>query len=178
MKNLFLIAIVSIAFTAKAQLYKNQSINVVFFSETPIENIEAVAKKASSVINFESDSLVIKIPQTEFHFKKSLMEEHYNENYMESTKYPYAVFRGKFDQKIDPKTPGSYKVKVKGYLEIHGVRQNREIEGTIDVSDVIKIHSVFLVKTADHKIEIPKIVFSNIAESIKVTIDGQYVFLK
>ncbi len=97
---------------------------------------------------------------------------------MESTKYPYAVFRGKFDQKIDPKIPASHKVKVKGYLEIHGVRQNREIEGTIDVSDVVKIHSVFLVKTADHKIEIPKIVFSNIAENIKVTIDGQYVFLK
>lgn len=166
------------SFYAKAQIYKNQSINVVFFSETPIENIEAVAKKASSVINFETDSIVIRIPQTEFHFKKSLMEEHYNENYMESTKYPYAVFRGKFDQKIDPKKPGVYKVKTKGYLEIHGVRQNREIEGTIEVADLVKIHSEFFVKTADHKIEIPKIVFANIAENIKVTIDGQYVFLK
>jgi len=178
MKRLLIAASVIISFCSSAQIYKNQSINVVFFSETPVENIEAVAKKATSVINFETDSIVLRITQTEFHFKKSLMEEHYNENYMESTKYPYAIFRGKFDQKIDPKKPGVYKIKTKGYLEIHGVRQNREIEGTIEVGDLIKVHSEFFVKTADHKIEIPKIVFSNIAESIKVTIDGQYVFLK
>ena len=106
------------------------------------------------------------------------MEEHFNENYMESEKHPNAVFRGKFDLKIDPKKSGVYKLKAIGYLELHGVRQNRTIEGTLEVTDGIKIHSEFFVKLVDHKIDVPKLVFEKIAENIKVTIDGQYVFFK
>jgi hypothetical protein len=106
------------------------------------------------------------------------MEEHSNENYMESEKYPTSVFRGKFDQKIDPQKTGVYKVKATGFLEMHGVRQNREISRTIEINEGVKIHSEFMAKLVDHKIEVPKLVFEKIAESIKITVDGQYLFFK
>lgn len=167
--------------TASAQVYKHKEKSVVisFFSETPVENISAISKSAGSIINFNNDTIVFKIPITSFRFKNSLMEDHFNENYLESVKYPSSVFKGKIEPAIDPHINGVYNVKVSGILEIHGVRQNRTIEGTMDVKDnMVIIHSDFNVKLTDHKIEVPKIVFTNIAEVIKITIDGTYLFFK
>ncbi len=180
MKYILVFPTLLLAICSNAQLYKNKDkgLDVSFFSETPMENINATTNKVSSLINFQTDSIVLRISNTDFKFKNSLMEEHFNENYMESEKYPLSVFRGKFDQKIDPKKAGVYKVKAKGFLEMHGVRQNREISGTIEIKEGVKIHSEFMVKLVDHKIEVPKLVFEKIAESIKITIDGQYVFFK
>jgi len=174
-------ALLTLTFASEAQLYKNKDngLSVDFFSETPVENIQAHNQKVTSLINLQTDSLVFKITQTDFKFKNSLMEEHYNENYVESEKYPFSVFRGKLDQKIDPKSNKVYKVKVNGILDLHGVRQKREIEGTVEVkNNVVKLHSEFFVKLVDHKIEVPKLVFEKIAEAVKVTVDGEYMFFK
>lgn len=103
------------------------------------------------------------------------MQEHFNENYMESDKYPNATFKGKLSDKIDPSKDGDYTVTVTGELEVHGVKQPRTITGTIKVLNrQISINSEFNVLCKDHQITIPKLVFKNIAESIQVTVSGNF----
>lgn len=103
------------------------------------------------------------------------MQEHFNENYMESEKYPQATFKGKVQQAVDVSKDGSYPVTATGVLTVHGVAQNRSITGTIAVQKgVITLTSEFMVKCVDHQITIPKIVFHNIAESIRVNVSAKY----
>lgn len=97
------------------------------------------------------------------------MEEHYNENYMETEKYPSALFTGKVKEAIDYTKNGLYNVTVDGVLDLHGVKQSRTIKGQISVADgYITLTSTFDVKLADHKIEVPTLVVAKIAESIAV----------
>ncbi len=103
------------------------------------------------------------------------MQEHFNENYMETPKYPNASFRGKINEKIDYKKDGVYKVTCTGKLNMHGVDQLRTIDGTITVKgNEVVLDSQFFVKTVDHKIDVPKVVFEKIAENIKVTVNAKY----
>lgn len=160
-----------------AQIYKSkdEGCKVHFFSEAPVENIEAKNKLASSILNTASGDIVFQVPNISFKFEKPLMEEHFNENYMESDKYPKSTFKGKINEKVDFTKDGEYKVTVTGILNIHGVEKQRTIEGKIIVKNgEIKAFSEFLVHVADHKIEIPQLVMQNIAEVIKVTIDCVY----
>jgi len=101
------------------------------------------------------------------------MEEHFNENYMESEKFPNAEFKGKINEKVDYKKDGEYKVTVTGKLTIHGVVKERTIEGKITIKgDEITISTTFMVHIADHNIEIPSVVVKNIAEDVKVTVSS------
>lgn len=179
MKKLFLAAIIIVTttFFCKAQIYKSvdKGLNVSFFSETPLENIDAKSNIGSSLLNTSTDSVAFRLPISSFQFDKALMQEHFNENYMETPTYPNATFRGKINEKVDYKKDGIYKVTCTGKLNIHGVEQLRTINGTITVkgNDVI-LDSQFFVKTADHKIDVPKVVFEKIAESIKITVNAKY----
>lgn len=104
------------------------------------------------------------------------MQEHFNENYMESGKFPNATFKGTIEGTFDLNKNGSYPVTAKGELDIHGIKQQRTIPATIEVKDKsVKISSKFKVKLADHKIEIPTIVFNKIAEEIEVSIQSDLV---
>lgn len=97
------------------------------------------------------------------------MEEHFNENYMETEKYPAAVFTGKIKEPIDYSKDGSYAVSVDGIMDMHGVKQNRTLKGQLAVSGgQITITCAFDVKLTDHKIEVPTLVVAKIAESIAV----------
>ena len=103
------------------------------------------------------------------------MQEHFNENYMESKKYPNASFRGKVNERVDYKTNGENKVSCTGNLTIHGVSKPVTLTGTLKVEDgKITIDSKFTVKLVDYKIDVPKIVFQNIAEDIQVTMNAVY----
>jgi polyisoprenoid-binding protein YceI len=94
---------------------------------------------------------------------------------MESDKYPRASFKGKISEKVDVTKDGSYPVTVAGELTVHNVTMNRTIPGTITIrGGVVSMKSEFMVKCADHHIDIPKIVFHNIAESIKITVAATY----
>jgi polyisoprenoid-binding protein YceI len=180
MKNLIIAATlaVSAATTASAQLYKSvdKSVNVSFFSETPMENIDAKSSVSTSIINFATDSIIVKIPVKAFMFKNSLMGEHFNENYMESEKYPYSIFRGKIDTKIDVNKNTVNKVKAMGKATIHGVTNPCTLEGTITVKDgeLLLVSSMDVV-LADYKVEIPKLVGDKIAKIIKVKVDANYL---
>ena len=100
------------------------------------------------------------------------MEEHFNENYMESHKYKVSVFKGKIINEIDFTKDGTYEVTAKGTLDIHGVTVEREIKGTLTISNgKINLTTAFDVLLKDHKIKIPKIVVKNIAEFVKVILN-------
>jgi len=157
--------------------YMSKDGNASFFSEALLEDIEAHSKEAQSVIDLSTQKVVVKIPISSFHFDKSLMEEHFNENYMETEKYPNALFDGVYSAAtpIEAGKDGTYQVEVSGKLTIHGVTNEIKTEGTIEIKDGKLISkTVFPVKLEDYKIKIPKIVFKNIAEVVEVKIDMLY----
>lgn len=144
-----------------------------FYSKTPVEDIEAHSTAAGAIVNTENGQLAFKVPIKSFHFPNSLMEEHFNENYMESDKYPDATFSGKMDPVVDFTKPGTYPVKAKGKLKIHGVEVDRDLSGTLVVKadKSVELKSDLEVPLVDHKIERPQLVLVNIAEKISVKTD-------
>lgn len=168
------VAVAFSALAANAQLFSTSNGAISFFSKTPIENIEAKSTQALSVLNASTRELVFRVTNTTFKFPNKLMEEHFNEKYIESEKYPNSIFKGKINEEVDLSKDGEYKVTVTGKLLIHGVEQDRTIPGTIIVRDgAISLLSTFKVKEADHKIEIPKLVVAKIAEELDVNVDAK-----
>lgn len=170
MKKLFLIALLFIGFQSKAQLFITTTGEVSFFSKTPMEDIEAVNKNVSSIINTSTNEVAVQMRITNFVFPNKLMQEHFNENYLESEKFPSATFKGKIKETIDLNVPGTYPVSALGSATIHGVTHPIELKGTIvSTGSTLALTCQFEVKLVDYKIDIPKIVFAKIAEVIKVS---------
>ncbi len=171
MKKIILISsIVCSTIWANAQVYMTQKGEVKFFSTTPVEDINATSKTVGAILNTATNDLAIQLVIKQFKFTNALMQEHFNENYMESEKYPKASFTGKINEKVDYTKDGVYKVTATGKLTLHGVTKDRTIEGQVTVkSGNIILFSEFWIATTDHNIEIPKVVFAKIAEKIKVT---------
>jgi len=126
-----------------------------------------------SILTLPGGDLQFSVLINAFHFKKSMMEEHFNENYLESSKYPKAIFKGKIIDisKINVAIDGSFTVQVSGDLTIHGITNKVTTSGTISVkSGILTASSKFQVKLADYKISVPKIVKDNIAEVVDVNV--------
>ncbi len=156
-------------------VFITKSAELTLYSEAPIENIEAISKSAYGVINTDNGEIQFGVSIRSFRFRKSLMQEHFNENYMESDKFPAAKFKGRLTTPIDISKDGEYAVIVNGDLEVHGVTKKRSISGTIRVlNGRMEINSVFDVKCQDHNIKIPALVFKNIAETIRITLKGTF----
>ena len=173
--GIILIAWLSIINQAGQDLYVCKNAKISLFSSAPIEDIKALSATGTSVFNSATGELDFSVAINSFHFDKSKMQEHFNENYMESDKYPKATFKGKINEPIDVTKNGSYHVNVSGILEVHGVKQARTITGNIVVaSGVVSMRSEFTVRCADHHIEIPTIVFHHIAESIQINVTATY----
>lgn len=185
MKKLALLLLfASLSINSFAQYYMASSCEISFFSETPMENIEAVNTAAKPILNIATNDIQVKISIAAFVFKKPLMEEHFNENYMETDKkgakddkgndtYPnkYAIFKGKIDDKIDFTKDGEYKVTVTGKLDMHGVVKDRTLEGKIVIKDgKINLESKFNIHIADHNIKVPSLYVKNIAEDVAVSV--------
>ncbi len=160
-----------------AQKHFTREGKISFYSDAPLEKIEAHNSKATSVLDTETGRMEFAVLIKAFQFEKALMQEHFNENYMESDKYPKAVFKGEVVNmnEVDLKKDGTYPVKVKGDLTIHGETQPVEAEGTINVSDgSYSASSSFVVEVADYKIEIPSVVRDNIAKEVKIDVNIDY----
>lgn len=175
MKKIILIAAVLFAshVEASAQKVYTKNGNISFFSTAPLENITADNNQVMSVLDTQTGELLFSVLIKGFHFKKSLMEEHFNENYLESNKYPKASFKGNIsDQnKIDYKKDGTHTVNVTGDLTIHGVTQKVSATGTVSIkSGVVSAVSKFKIKLADYKISIPGVVKDQIAETIDINV--------
>lgn len=165
--------------SASAQNYSAKNVKVRLFSSTPIEDIRAVNVKAIAVLVSKTREIVVEVPIRSFEFDKKLMQEHFNENYMESDQYPTAKFKGIIDQQIDFTKDGTYNVSVTGKLTVHGVDQQRNISGKLLVNKgVLLISTAFKVACVDHKIKIPNLVITKVAEVININVDGQLNLLK
>lgn len=158
--------------------YMTRTGEISFHSATPAENIDAVNHKVTSVFDVSTGQIEFSLLQKAFEFNKALMQEHYNENYVESNTYPKASFKGKVTG-ITPEElakPGTKEVTVEGDLEMHGVKQHRTFKATITVepTGAIKASTDFVVKPEDHKINIPSVVRGQIAEEIQVKVRIDY----
>lgn len=154
-----------------AQVYFTNAGKVSFFSSTPVEDIKAENPKTLVALKANGELAVV-IYNTGFEFENKLMQEHFNEKYMESEKYPQSTFQGKINEKIDFTKDGEYNVTATGKLRIHGVEQTRTITGKLIIKgSSIQLISSFKVKTADHKIEIPTLVVAKVAEEIDIKVD-------
>ncbi|MGY3214866.1 YceI family protein [Mucilaginibacter sp. HD30] len=163
------------SFQAGQDLYACKNARISMFSSAPIEDIAATSTSGTSVLNVATGDVAFSLNISSFKFKKSLMQEHFNSEYLESDKYPKAAFKGKIQGSINASQNGTYPVTAVGELEVHGVKQNRTLQGNITVNNGnITLVSEFMVKCADHDIKIPTIVFHNIAESIKINVNATY----
>lgn len=158
---------------AVSQIYMANNCDITFFSASPLEDIKAINKVAKPVINTATGAIQIKIPIVSFKFEKPLMEEHFNENYMETEKFPDAFFKGKINDTIDWKKDGEYKVTSTGTITVHGIAKERTLNGTIIVKGgAIRLGSKFNIHIADHGVKVPSLYVKNIAEDVEVTIDA------
>lgn len=172
MKILFLIVAFIGVFTTTLQaqsFYATNTGETTFFSETPVEDISAVNKMGQSILNTTTNDIVVQMNMKQFDFPNKLMQEHFNENYIESDKYPKAVFKGKINEKIDFFQNGTYDVSATGDFTLHGVSKSRTLKGILTIHDgSLTFASDFEVALVDHKIEVPKLVFVKVAQIIKV----------
>ena len=165
-----------ISFASSAQeKYFTRSGKIQFFSKTSAEDIDATSRSAAVVLDSKTGDLQFAVLMKGFEFKKALMQEHFNKDYIESDKFPKAEFKGQVvnNSEIKYGTDGTYTAKVQGKLTIHGQTKDVETTGTITVkSGKLELHSVFNVLVADYNITIPKVYRDNIAKSIKVTVNS------
>jgi polyisoprenoid-binding protein YceI len=177
--SILLLAWLSSLNLAGQTLYASKNAQISLFSTAPIEDIAAKTSSGNSVYNAATGDLAFSVAINTFKFPKSLMEEHFNSDYLESDKYPRATFKGKVQEHPDLTKNGSYPITVVGELNVHNVKQNRTIPGTLVVNNgEVTMKSEFMVKCVDHNIEIPRLVFRNIAESIKMTVNATYAAAK
>ncbi len=158
-------------------IYMTRSGQISFFSKTPMENIEAINNEVTSMLDIGKGDLVFAVLIKSFHFDRALMEEHFNENYMESSKLPKATFQGKINNLSDINftKDGTYEATITGDLTIHGVKQAHKGNGMITVSKG-KISGVsnFTVKVADYNILIPSLVADKISPTIEIRVNCIY----
>ncbi len=168
------VLVVPAAITCRAQQFSATSGYISFYSSAPLEDIYAVNKKVSSLFNSQTSEIALSVPVNQFEFQKKLMQEHFNEKYMESEKFPRATFSGKV-QGYNPAVRAAQQVTASGKLSIHGVTRSVEVAGTIALEgDNLVMQSKFTVRLADHNIKIPKIMWQNIAEEVEITVNLTY----
>lgn len=157
------------------EIYKTSTAEVGFFSSAPIEDIKATSGEGISVFKPSTGELSFMVHIRSLKFRKALMQDHFNNEFMESDRYPTASFKGKIIQPQNLPTQGEVQVLLSGILEIHGVKQRREIPAVIHLADErILLKSNFEVACKDHDIKIPKILWRNIAEVVRVDVNANY----
>jgi hypothetical protein len=177
MKKLLLLLSLGSVITLNAQKFadlgKEKTSVVTFYSKSPLEDIEAVNNEAAFILDATTGDLQSVIRMKAFKFKNALMEEHFNENYVESTKYPVAQFKGKINEKIDLSSDKEQKVTATGKLDLHGVIKDVTIEGVIvKKGDNLLLSGKFPIKIADHNIKVPSLYVKNIAEVVDVNFNS------
>jgi hypothetical protein len=155
-----------------AQQYYSKNGVVSFFSEAPIENIEAVNTKVSAILDASNGGFAFRLKIEDFVFPNSLMQEHFNESYLESETYPLSTFTGTIDNFADLDLSTEQRITVKGKLQIHGVSQAADILADIEMkNNILYINSSFDIVLDDFNIDIPKIMMYKIAEVIRVVVN-------
>ncbi len=164
------------SFTNLAQktIYRTGNGSLSILSEAPLETIKASSKELKGVIDTLKNTFAFSVAiQSIKGFNSPLQQQHFYENYMESSMYPSATFSGKIIENISYGKPGIYNIRAKGILYLHGVKSERLIRSTITIQKgEIIINSNFTINLQDHNIKIPRIVFQKISPEIVVDISA------
>jgi hypothetical protein len=171
---LFLLITVS-ASASNGDIYMITSGRADMLSYAPLEVIRAHSSALKGAINTTENTFAFAVDSKTFEgFNSDLQREHFNDNYMESARYPRSTFAGKIIEKIDFTTDGIHDIRAKGKLVVHGVEQERIIRVRLEIrKGRLLVHSKFSVLLKDHAMVIPKIVYQKIAEEIEIEIQAE-----
>ncbi len=171
-------ALLAVATLSAQERYATRNGHISFHSDTPMEKIEAHNRKATSVFDATTGAIELAVLMKGFEFDKALMQEHFNENYVESDKFPKATFKGRITgiTAEDLKKPGSRPVTVEGELTMHGVTKAVKATGTLGMepTGAIRATGSFTVRPEDYNIAIPGMVRDNIAKEIVIRIEADH----
>uniref|UniRef100_UPI004047E5D0 YceI family protein n=1 Tax=Roseivirga sp. TaxID=1964215 RepID=UPI004047E5D0 len=181
-RNILIAALLLATFTIQAQdRFLTRTGHIRFYSEAPMENIEANNHKVLSIVDLSKGQVAVDLLIKAFEFEKKLMQEHFNENYMESEKFPKSTFKGAFTvpDALKSMTDGTYELEVKGDLTIHGVTKPIETKSTLTLKGGKLTGTLrFNVNVKEFDIKIPNVVVKNIAETVEVTANFDYEVYK
>lgn len=174
MNKLLLLGLFLISFHLHSQRFLSKNAYVKFYSATPLEKIEAVNNTSLCILDISNGNMEFSALNTAFQFQKALMQQHFNENYIESSTYPKTKFKGQIKDfsKIDFNKPGTHKITVEGDMIMHGVTKRITVPAnlTVNANGKISGDAKFNVKPEDYGIKIPGLVKDNIAKEIEVTV--------
>ena len=157
---------------AYSQLYSTRAGFVGFYSKTALEDIKAENNQVYAIIDAGKQNLAFQLLLKGFVFPKELMQEHFNENYVESDKYPKASFSGAYTGNVQLNKDGVYPVTVKGNLSLHNATKAVEVPATIEVKNGHLLgQAEFKVKPEDFNISIPSVVRDKIDKEITVKVN-------
>jgi polyisoprenoid-binding protein YceI len=174
-KTAFLILItLSLVISGQAQKYVTKNGFIRFYSDTPVEKIEATNRQVNAATDVTTGDFVFRVLMKSFTFEKALMQEHFNENYVESDKFPNATFLGKIIniKEVNFSKDGKYPVTVEGKLTMHGETKQVSEKGTFEVKEGKLIGKAkFNITLSDYKISIPNTSVNNISKTIEITVE-------
>ena len=170
--SLLLLALTLSATPVPSVIYRVKSGSIAFRSDAPLELIQANSTELEGLMDTQRKQFAFRVRISSFKgFNGVLQREHFNENYMESGRFPFASFEGKVIEDIDYSQSGTYALRARGNLTVHGVTQERILRVDLVVKDkIISARSAFTVLLADHNITIPKVVHEKLASEIKVEV--------
>jgi hypothetical protein len=178
MKHFFLLFFfLIIVLSVNAQKYMTKNGYIGFFSHTPLEDIRGDNNQVAGILDTSTGEMVLQALIKSFHFDRALLEEHFNENYMESDKFPKSSFKGKITNlsSVDFSKNGTYNVTVEGDLTIHDVTNKISTKGTVEIlTGGINAYSKFEIVPEDYKINIPGVVRDKISKAMEVTVTMKY----
>lgn len=161
--------------------YFTKTGKIEFYSKAAMEDIEAKNKTVTAVLDAKSGALQFAVQMKSFEFEKALMQEHFNENYVESGKFPKADFKGTVvnNSAVNYTKDGTYNVQVKGKFTLHGVTKDLEAPATIKVDNgSLEGKATFTIQLSDYNISIPSVVKEKISNNIKIVVDTKLEPLK
>ncbi|MCX2678688.1 YceI family protein [Galbibacter sp. EGI 63066] len=171
LKLILLLFIVCFGSSLSAQeKYLTKQGYISFYSHTSVEDIKAENNQVLSIVDISTGGVAITILMKSFVFEKALMQEHFNENYVESDRFPKASFSGKIMNLEEIISGDNTIARIKGKLTIHGITKPVEIESKMIVEESeVTLQGKFKIYVADYNIKIPRIVRNNIAEEVEVS---------
>lgn len=173
--GVFLFVFVHYTSNAQKKIYSTKKSKVILFFNSAFEPIQATNSSVASAFNPKTKEVSFVIPVKLFRFNNPVMQEPFNETYLEASKYPNSTFRGTVKEVIDFDKTSPQKVTVVGYLNMHGVKKDRTIPATITVKDnKITCFSRFQINTNDHKINIPQALFKNGKKIVQINLTAKY----
>ena len=171
---LFILLVFVFALSTQGQRFLTKTGYIHFYSDAPLEKIQATNRQVNAAVDAGTGDIAFRVLMKSFQFEKALMQEHFNENYVESDKFPNSTFTGKVTniKDVNFDKAGNYSASVEGKLTIHGITKDIKETATFEVKDgKVQAKCKFTIHIGDFKISIPGIVAGHIAETVEITVD-------